>query len=267
METSVLVPAGSSPLLLQSISVHSAELLPLVKHAEQLMKAFLLAAGQGTRLRPITDKVPKCLVPICRVPMLKIWMEICRNAGIDEVMVNLHTHAESVRTWLVTNANGVRVRLSEETILLGSAGTLLANRDWVASETCFWILYADVLTNTNLSHMLEFHLGRQPAATLGVYQVPDPSRCGIASFDEQMVIREFVEKPAKPRSHWAFSGVMIGTPELLDQIPSCYPADLGFDVLPRLVGQMLAYPISDYLLDIGTMENYQTAQNTWPGLA
>jgi NDP-sugar pyrophosphorylase family protein len=59
---------------------------------------------------------------------------------------------------------------------------------------------------------------------------------------------------------------MICTPERLSQIPSRYPADLGFDVLPRLVGQMLGYPISDYLLDIGTLENYQAAQNTWPGL-
>jgi NDP-sugar pyrophosphorylase family protein len=89
----------------------------------------------------------------------------------------------------------------------------------------------------------------------------------VVSFDEQMVIQEFTEKPAHPTSRWAFSGVMIGTPELLSQIPSRFPVDLGFDVLPRLTGQMLAYPISDYLLDIGTVENYQAAQTSWPGLA
>jgi mannose-1-phosphate guanylyltransferase len=230
------------------------------------MKAFLLAAGQGTRLRPITDKIPKCLVPIRGVPMLQIWMKICQAAGIDEVMINLHTHADVVRSWVNNNRNGIQVRLAEEPTLLGSAGTVLASRDWVASESCFWILYADVLTNARLSRMLEFHLARRPAATLGLYQVPDPSRCGIVSFDEQMIIREFLEKPANPKSRWAFSGVMIGTPELLDQIPPRYPVDFGFEVLPRLVGQMLAYPISEYLLDIGTMENYQAAQDSWPGL-
>jgi mannose-1-phosphate guanylyltransferase len=231
------------------------------------MKAFLLAAGRGTRLRPITDRIPKCLVPIRGVPMLQIWMEICRAAGIDEVMINLHTHADIVRSWVKDTGNGTRVRLAEEPTLLGSAGTILANRDWVASESCFWILYADVLTTARLSRMLEFHLARQPAATLGLYQVPDPSRCGIVSFDEQMLVHEFVEKPLHPKSDWAFSGVMIGTPELLKQIPSRYPVDLGFDVLPRLTGQMLAYPISDYLLDIGTLENYQSAQTGWPGFA
>jgi mannose-1-phosphate guanylyltransferase len=114
--------------------------------------------------------------------------------------------------------------------------------------------------------MLEFHQSRRPAATLGLYQVPDPSRCGIVSFDEQRIVREFVEKPACPTSNWAFTGVMIGTPQLLDRIPSRFPVDLGFDVLPQLVGQMLAYPISDFLLDIGTLENYRAAQTSWPGL-
>jgi len=231
------------------------------------VKAFLLAAGQGTRLRPITDKIPKCLVPIRGVPMLKIWMEICRNTAIEEVIVNLHTHADSVHDWLGRNSDGVRVRLAEEETLLGSAGTLLANQEWVSSEPCFWVFYADVLTNANLNRMMEFHLQRGLAATLGLYQVSDPSRCGVVSFDQQMVIREFVEKPAQPRSRWAFSGVMIGTPELIRQIPSRYPVDLGFDVLPRLVGRMRAFPISDYLIDIGTLENYQRAQDTWPGLA
>jgi len=199
--------------------------------------------------------------------MLQIWMEICQKAGIDEVMINLHTHAEVVRSWLRNNGNGISVRLAEESTLLGSAGTVLANHDWVASESCFWILYADVLTSAKLGRMLDFHVTRQPAATLGLYQVPDPSRCGVVSFDEQMVIREFVEKPAHPTSRWAFSGVTIGTPKLLNEIPRRYPVDFGFDVFPRLTGEMLAYPISDYLLDIGTLENYRAAQTGWPGVA
>jgi len=78
-------------------------------------------------------------------------------------------------------------------------------------------------------------------------------------------VSEFVEKPSQPRSDLAFSGLLIGTPELLTAIPPKHPVDLGFDVLPRLVGRMSAYPISEYLIDIGTMENYQRAQATWPG--
>ena len=199
--------------------------------------------------------------------MLEIWLELCRRAGINEVLINLHAHADVVREALRDKETDVVVHLSEETTLLGSAGTLLANRSWVASEPSFWVLYADVLTSADLSGMVNFHSARHPVATLGLYQVKDPSRCGVVSFDDDFVVREFVEKPSHPKSNWAFSGLMIATPELLRNIRERPPVDLGFDVLPELVGRMLAYPITDYLLDIGTMENYRAAQNSWPGIA
>ena len=230
------------------------------------MKAFLLAAGHGTRLRPLTDAIPKCLVPIRGTAMLDIWLELCRRAGVHELFINLHAHADAVRTALASKDVGINVHLSEEQVLLGSAGTLAANQKWVASEPEFWVFYADVLTNVDLSLMLAFHRQFRPAATLGLYQVSDPQRCGVAIFDENKVVREFVEKPAQPKSNWAFSGILLGTPDLLQAIPRELPADLGFHVLPRLVNRMLAYPISDYLVDIGTMEKYQSAQTTWPGL-
>jgi mannose-1-phosphate guanylyltransferase len=229
------------------------------------MKAFVLAAGHGTRLRPLTDSIPKCLVPIQGVPLLEIWLEVCRRASIDEVLVNLHAHAGAVRDRLHQNANGMKVRLVEEPVLLGSAGTLLANRDWVAGEDCFWILYADVLTNIDLNAMLAFHRSHSPVATIGVYQVKDPSRCGVVSFDAGYVVREFEEKPAHPKSSWAFTGVMVASPQLLDVVPNRSPVDLGFDVLPQLAGQIRAYPVHEYLLDIGTLENYHLAQSTWQG--
>jgi mannose-1-phosphate guanylyltransferase len=229
------------------------------------MKAFLLAAGHGTRLRPLTDAIPKCLVPIRGVPLLEIWLEVCRRAGITQVLVNLHAHADAVRDMLLQSDNGIHVRLIEEPTLLGSAGTLLANRAWVASEPSFWVLYADVLTNADLRKMVAFHGGHSGIVTMGAYQVDDPGRCGIVTFDADQVVRGFEEKPAHPQSNWAFSGLMIARPAMLEAIPQRVPADLGFDVFPRLLGRMSVYPISDYLLDIGTLETYQQAQATWPG--
>ena len=122
------------------------------------MKAFLLAAGHGTRLRPLTDTVPKCMVPIRGVAMLDIWLQICDRVGIDEVLINLHAHSEPVRAALQHSKRRVRVILSEEPVLLGSAGTLACNRGWVEAEPYFWVLYADVLTNANLNEMLQFHI-------------------------------------------------------------------------------------------------------------
>jgi mannose-1-phosphate guanylyltransferase len=231
------------------------------------MKAFLLAGGQGTRLRPLTDGMPKCLVPICGTPLLGIWLDLCFRSGITEVLINLHAHIKPIEKYLKECNSPVKVSLVHEEHLLGSAGTLAANRDWVRSEPAFWILYSDVLTDTDLKRMGEFHSRHRSVATLGVYRVPDPSGCGVAIADCNGVITDFEEKPQNPRSDWVFSGLMVATPDIFDQIPTCVPADIGFHVLPRLVGKMVAYPIADYLLDIGTMPNYQKAQATWPGRA
>ncbi len=199
--------------------------------------------------------------------MLDIWLELCRRAGISELFVNLHAHADAVRSALLHRKNGLKVLLFEEQVLLGSAGTLLLNRDWVASEREFWVLYADVLTTFDLTKMMAFHRRGRPTATIGLCQVRDPRQCGVAVCDASQIVREFAEKPAVPKSNWVFAGLLIATPELFDTIPSKSPVDLGFDVFPRLAGRMLGYPISDYLLDVGTMENYQRAQATWPGLS
>ncbi len=135
---------------------------PRQSDKDNSVKAFLLAAGHGTRLRPLTDNMPKCMVPIRGRAMLDIWLEICEQAGIDEVLINLHAHSEPVRAALRQSKRGVRVHLSEEPVLLGSAGTLVCNRDWVATEEYFWVLYADVLTNANLNEMLRFHIKSGP---------------------------------------------------------------------------------------------------------
>lgn len=229
------------------------------------MKAFLLAGGYGTRLRPVTDSVPKCLVPIRGRPLLDIWLDLCARSGITDVLVNVHAHPQPIERHLERSHSPVNVRLVHEDRLLGSAGTLAANRDWVGSDPAFWILYSDVLTNTNLRRMSEFHSRSGSVATVGLYQVPDPSSCGVALTDEAGVIIDFQEKPQTPRSNWVFSGLMVASPRLLDSIPHVIPADIAFHVLPHLLGKMQAYPITDYLLDIGTLPNYQRAQSTWPG--
>lgn len=226
------------------------------------MKAFLLAGGLGTRLRPLTDSTPKCLLPIQGTPVLQIWFSLCREHGIDEVLINIHSHGDQVRKFIQENKDGLQVRLFEETELLGSAGTILANRDWISKENSFWVLYADVLTTANLNEMLAFHNARGQMATIGVYEVAHPSRCGIVQVDTTGVVRDFVEKPKIPVGNLAFSGLMLATPAILDAIPKTSPVDMGFHVLPHIVGRMAAYRVPDFLIDIGTLENYGAAQET-----
>jgi mannose-1-phosphate guanylyltransferase len=81
------------------------------------------------------------------------------------------------------------------------------------------------------------------------------------------MVSDFIEKPSTPVGNLAFSGLMLATPSLLKAIPPTSPADLGFHVLPKIVGQMAAYRLRDFVMDIGTLETYRAAQMTWPGLS
>ena len=259
-----MVRVGRLSLLLRARDDENEVVVLLLRNEDFTLKAFLLAAGYGTRLRPLTDKTPKCLLPIRGVPLLQIWLEAFSHFGIDEVLINVHAHAGAVHEFLGKHPHSSKVRVVEEEELLGSAGTLLKNREWISSEDCFWVFYADVLNQVDFSAMLRMHQARRPAATIGAYRVSDPSRCGVLDIIEDGTVVDFVEKPVRPRGNLAFSGLLLGSQSLLDAIPLKQPADLGFDVLPRLAGKMVAYPISTYLLDIGTMENYKIAQSTWP---
>lgn len=230
------------------------------------MKAFLLTAGHGTRLKPLTDTTPKCLLPICGSPLLGIWLDLCRLHGINEVLINTHSHRGAVKSYMRENGGNITVRITEEETLLGSAGTLLQNRTWVGQDPEFWILYGDVLTNTDLARMLQIHREHKQAATIGVYEVSNPKQCGIVDVDPGGIVRNFVEKPENPSSNLAFAGLMVASPAVFELIPQHTPADIGFHLLPKLVGRMAAYPISEYLVDIGTYEKYEYVQRTWPGL-
>ena len=160
-------------------------------------EAFLLAAGHGRRLRPITDRVPKCLVPIQGIPLLAIWLKVCADPGITEVLINLHAHADTVRRFLLgIERCDVRVHVSEEPKLLGSAGTLRANRSWLENEELFWIFYADVVHCADLAGMLRLHRQCKPVATLGVLQpgciiesltIPAPLSPGLQPFQPMSI--------------------------------------------------------------------------------
>jgi len=118
--------------------------------------------------------------------MLEIWLALCHSHQISQVLVNIHAHANAVKSFVQAKDYGVQVTVVEEQELFGSAGTLRANRNWLAGDTKFWVFYADVLTSADLGAMLRSH-SPGCAATLGVYSVPDPQRCGIA--------------PGRPGSH------------------------------------------------------------------
>lgn len=240
-----------------------------------MMKAYLLAAGKGTRLKPYTDQHPKCLIPIHGTPLLAIWLELLARHGVKEVLINTHHHAEQVERFLDRARAGTAmdIRTVYEPRLLGSAGTIRKNRRFVAGETDFIVAYADNLTNLNLTKMVDFHHRFRSMGgilTMGLIQAPDPRACGIVTLDGGGRIIRFVEKPQEPESDMANGGIYICGREIFDCLDSPDDdahevQDLGHHVLPGLTGKMFGFPIAPYYLkDIGTPEAYQQALEQWP---
>ena len=228
-----------------------------------IVKAFLLAAGLGTRLRPLTDHMPKCLVPIRGQPLLGWWFRLLERHGVQHVFINLHHLADRVHEFLDQYQGPLQITRSFEKVLLGSAGTLRANRTFVGSEYAFLICYADNLTNADLPALVRFHRERQSLFTMGLFRPDDPRRSGLVETDITGRVIRFQEKPTHPAGEYANAGIYVSHPSVLNLIPETVPSDISYHLLPQLVGAMYAQPITGYLRDIGTPDAYRRAQGEW----
>lgn len=231
------------------------------------MKAFLLAAGIGSRMRPITDSVPKCMVPIGGKPLLDIWLDAFHSAGVDEVLVNLHHLPDVVRAHLAARTGAPGVRAVFEPQLLGSAGTLAAHRDWVRGEELFLACNADNLTDFDLRELIDAHRRAGVIATLTAFHSPTPWTGGVLECDDSGTVVAFTEKPDKPASDLVNAGIYAFSPDVLDEVPGPPPADIGYHLLPLLVGRARVVPVAGYFRDIGTPEAYRLAREEWPARA
>lgn len=229
------------------------------------MKAILLAAGAGTRLRPLTDRLPKCLVPIEGEPLLGLWFRLLRRHGVTSVLVNTHHLADQVGRFAESaRAPGFDITLFHEPELLGTAGTVWANRAFLAGEPEFLVIYADNLTNADLSKFVQYHRDKRSPFTMGLFETPAPEQGGIAVLDADGRVAEFVEKPKQPRSNLANAGMYLAGPALFDLLPQKPFMDFGFDILPLMVGRMFGYRIPEYYCDLGTPERLERARREWP---
>lgn len=230
------------------------------------MKAFLLAAGLGTRLRPITDTLPKTMVEIGGQPLLDIWLDALCAAGVTDVLINLHHLPHMVRKHVESRGSSPRVHLVEEPELLGSAGTLAANRAFVADQSMFLVINADNLTDFGLRTLIDAHRASNGIATLALFHAPHPSACGIVEVDGHGRMVGFEEKPQQPKSDLANAGMYAFGSEVLDLIEGSPPQDIGNHLLPRLIGLAHTVPIEGhYFIDIGTPAALDRARLEWKG--
>ncbi len=230
------------------------------------MRALLLAAGIGTRLRPLTNTIPKCLVPIHGRPLLDYWLDLLFTGGIERALINTHWLADQVRSHVEQSPWRSRVDLVYESKLLGTGGTILANRDWFGPEA-FLVGHADNLTDFDIAGLIAAHRNRPAgcAMTMLAFRTDDPSSCGILELDTRNVVQAFHEKVPNPPGNLANAAVYILETEIIAAAVSLGKAevDLSTEVIPRFVGQVFAVETNGYHRDVGNAESLRRANSEY----
>ena len=240
-------------------------------------RALILAAGEGTRLRPLTLDRPKPMVPIAGRPLLEHTVGWLRGHGVREIAINLNYCPDVIVAHFGDGTEfGVAITYSYEDPLLGTAGAARKVDEFLGDRACV-VVYGDVLTDLDLPALLAFHhrqVAQYPttAATLSLYHVPNPTEVGLVGLDGGGQVTRFVEKPSPEEvfTDLANAGVLVVEPSAIGLIPPATFYDFGRDLLPRLLGlgiPLFGWVIPDgtYLLDIGSPEKYAQAQREWPG--
>ncbi len=200
------------------------------------MKAMILAAGQGTRLRPHTDAMPKPLIPVAGRSFLERTLDRLSAAGVTDVVVNVCYRPARIVDALGDGGRwGLRIHYSVEPTLRGTAGALRPWRTFFDADVL--VCYGDNYCACDLPALLRQHRARRADVTVVLHWREDVSSSGVASLDEDDRIARFVEKPAAADadSHWVNAGLLVLARERLDDIPDVYPSDLSRDLLPRWI--------------------------------
>jgi len=226
------------------------------------MRAILLSAGFGTRLRPLTNTIPKCLVPINGKPLLQIWLERLRNAGVGPVLVNTHYLSEKVENFIHGSGFEDDVILVNEPELLGTAGTLISNIDFFEGNDGL-LIHADNYCLANLQEFIKAHRERPEKClmTMMVFRTDTPETCGIVELDKDGVVIGFHEKVSSPPGNLANCAVYIFSKELLKKIQKDFfkMSDISTEILPLIIGKIYVHETKERFLDIGSPESYLLA--------
>jgi mannose-1-phosphate guanylyltransferase/mannose-1-phosphate guanylyltransferase/phosphomannomutase len=216
------------------------------------MKAMVLAAGLGTRLRPLTYEIPKPMVPVLDRPVMAHIVDLLERHGVEEIIANLHYFPDTIRRYF-----GDRIVYREEAELLGTAGGVRNCADFLADDT-FLIISGDALTDIDLSRFVARHKQAGGVATLAVKRVADTREFGVVLHDADGRITGFQEKPAPEEalSDLGNCGIYLFEPRIFDYFPDKPFVDWANDVFPALLAQDVPFhihEIDEYWNDVGSL--------------
>lgn len=226
------------------------------------MRAILLSAGYGTRLRPLTNIIPKCLIPIKGQPLLEIWFERLSQAGISPFLVNTHYLANQVDDFVESSPYSSQVSLVHEPQLLGTAGTLRANIDFFQGEDGL-LIHADNYCLADFTKFIATHRKRPPSTllTMMTFCTSNPSSCGIVDLDDRGVVMNFYEKVSNPPGNLASGAIYVLSSKFMDIFQTEFKAanDFSTEVVKNLMGKIYTYKTAHSFIDVGTPETYLRA--------
>jgi len=227
------------------------------------MKAMVLAAGVGSRLDPLTRQQPKPLVPIANRPVMEHILCLLRRHGVSDVISNLHHLPEKVPAYFGDGGDlNVHLQYKTETKLTGDAGGVRACRSHFHGGDTFLVIMGDLVTDADLSYVIQQHKSKGALATIALQKVSDVSRFGVAVLDDDSLITGFQEKPNADEaiSDLASTGIYVLEPEIFKYMPLEGELGFGRQLFPRLVAMglpVLGVQIYGYWSDIGTLADYK----------
>lgn len=227
------------------------------------MKAIILSAGIGKRIRPLTDNIPKVMLPINGKPLLENHINLLKKWGITDIAINLHYLPEKITEYFKDGSNfGVKINYSYEEELLGTSGAVkkLAN---FFDET-FIVIYGDIAVDSNLKNLIDFHKKNNAIATLVVHESDHPEDSDVVEMNGKNDIIKLWKNPHKimPQSNLTNAALYVLEPEVLEFIPAG-ESDFIKDVFPSLLKnnkKVIGYNTPEFIKDMGTLERYETVK-------
>lgn len=236
------------------------------------MKAIILCAGKGERLHPLTENIPKPMIPIDNKPVLEYLIKLCKKHGINEIAINTSYLPEKIKEYFGDGSKfGVKIYYSFEPELMGTSGALNNFRNFF--DETFFVIYGDNVTDLDLSEMLKFHREKEGIGTLYVYRekmVDDKTTPGCVVIDEDSRILDIVEKPNDEEKiklemmpverRLTNAGIYILEPEILKLIPEGF-SDFAKEILPRLISlELYGFQKDCYFKEVGQLQRYIAAK-------
>ncbi len=222
-----------------------------------------MAGGEGTRLRPLTSNIPKPMMPLANKPMMEHIVRLLRQHGFTDIVVTLAFLPQAIRTYFGDGSEfGVRMRYATEEMPLGTAGSVRNAMDELDER--FLVISGDVLTDIDLTALVDYHDQQKAVATIGLKRVEDPVEFGIVITQEDGAVERFLEKPTWGQvfSDTINTGIYVLEPGIFDFIAEGKPVDFSSDVFPALLdaGHAVYGKVLDgYWEDVGTLDAYSQA--------